>query len=726
MHKAIYITRGKALEYSKFACNLYLACPGGCVYCYNFKGRAKSTLGGLHVRLKKSLIDEDTAYEIFCKELDKYREAIIADGALHFNFVSDPCLPETIVLNWKCIDYAISQGVQCQVLTKRSDWLYHPSPQNALSHPELLRVGFSLTGCDELEPGASPNEDRISAMRELHQAGVPTWVSLEPIISPHKSLLMIEHSLDCCDHYKIGILSGKKSYTPDMIREFVNEVNALNLSSVYFKKSLLAFINASSNNPQQNKKMNYIENTGQEYSAQIKSSSINNNVMEETRNSIITETMPTEQANVQLPTVEGEVVQQKIEETAQKKDSSFVATLITLVGDKLPRKIKYVIMYSEAKKAGLKVVFLKGNREIYNTQLETLWKSAKDQKRFSNGCYVVPLRPILEAHPDIEAYDLDGNQVTLDSPEVDMCLVVYDGQHRITVCELHPGEIDAQLELNDFDGVNPLDTIKQMNSFSKNWSGTDLRVSNVGAGITANQLYEESFKLQGLYGITPKLAEYILTFQREATKKKDLVEGKDTTIYVDEHGNRGRGIFNAAMSNFNGAKEVKKIEFFDAVVYTYDSVKDSDKPSFARNMKLFLATLPEAECEKVKKFITDKDFGRLMSELNKGYTGFCSAGHTEEALTQMEADVDKAITAYITALQTKNQAKAAKKPLKSGRVHEVIQHNRTVEATIANEKLAKATEKAQKASQKAQEAMAVVDNLKKEANIEEVASEEVK
>lgn len=430
--------------------------------------------------------------------------------------------------------------------------------------------------------------------------------------------------------------------------------------------------------------------------------------------SVIKETiMPTEQANVQLPTAEGEVVQQ-IEETAQ--EPSYVETLLSFVGD-MPKKIKYAVKYSEAKKAGLKAVFLKGNREIYNTQLEALWKSAKGQKHFSNGSYVVPLRPILEKFPGIEVYDLDGNQVTLDSPDADMCLVVYDGQHRIAVCELHPGEIDVLLELNEFDGVNPLDTIKKMNSLSKNWSGTDLRVSNVGAGISTNKLYEESENLQDRYGITSKLAEYVLTFQREATKKKDLVEGKDTTIYVDEHGNRGRGIFNAAMTSFNGAKEVKKIEFFDAVVSTYVSVKDAEKPTFARNMKLFMGTMAEPMREKVKKLITDKDYGTLKSEINKGYTDFCSAGHTEETLLQIEADVDKAITDYVTDLQKKNQEKAARKPLKSGSVHEVIQHNRTVETKIANEKSAKATEKAKKASLEDQETQVVVDDLKKESNL---------
>ena len=237
----IYMPNGKAREYSSWACNLYVGCTHMCSYCYNNHGITSRILGGNIVRLKKSLVDENTAYDIFCKELDKHREAIIADGALHFNFVSDPCLPMSIGLNWKCIDHAISQGVPCQVLTKRADWLDHPSVQNALSHPELLRVGFSLTGCDELEPGASPNLERIQAMHVLHGAGIPTWASIEPIIDPQKSLDMVALTINCCDHYKIGILSGKKGYGPDQILQFIDEVHALNPRSVYWKQSLLEF-----------------------------------------------------------------------------------------------------------------------------------------------------------------------------------------------------------------------------------------------------------------------------------------------------------------------------------------------------------------------------------------------------------------------------------------------------------------------------------------------------
>ena len=244
--KCIYNPNGKAAEYFEWAVNYYNGCTHNCSYCFNNHSLMSATLGGTNVRLKKSLVDEQTAYEIFCRELQRHISQIITDGALHFNFVSDPCLPETIVLNWKCIDYAISKGVPCQVLTKRADWLNHPAVQNALSHPEFLRIGFSLTGCDEQEPGASPNDERIWAMQKLHQAGIPTWASIEPILDPQRSLDMVARTIDCCDHYKIGILSGKKSYTPQDIRLFVDSVNTLNPKSVYWKESLREFVHKPS------------------------------------------------------------------------------------------------------------------------------------------------------------------------------------------------------------------------------------------------------------------------------------------------------------------------------------------------------------------------------------------------------------------------------------------------------------------------------------------------
>ena len=240
--KAIYRPKGKAAEYSPWACNTYNSCSNNCTYCYCSHGLFSATLGGETVRLKKSLGDEKTAYQIFSVELAKWKNRIIADGGLHFTFVSDPCLPETIDLTWRCINLALSQDVPVQVLTKRADWLGHPAVQQALGYKHLIRVGFSLTGCDYLEPGASPNQDRIEAMRVLHNAGISTWASIKPIIDPEKSFEMIQQSLDCCDHYKVGVLSGKKDYTPQQIRDFVEAVVALNPRSVYWKESLREYV----------------------------------------------------------------------------------------------------------------------------------------------------------------------------------------------------------------------------------------------------------------------------------------------------------------------------------------------------------------------------------------------------------------------------------------------------------------------------------------------------
>lgn len=242
MTQIIYPPGGKAGEYAPWAANFYNGCCNGCIYCFNNTGLMSGTLGGLQVRLKKTLIDEQTAFQIFCKDLDKYHDKIIEDGPLHFNFVSDPCLPETIELNWKCIEYALAHGVPVQVLTKRADWLNHPSVQKALGYLNLLAVGFSLTGCDDLEPGASTNDQRIWAMQVLHNAGIHTWASIEPIIDPTKSLDMVARTIDCCDHFKIGILSGKKAYNSQNIRDFVVKVNNLHPKSVYWKESLRKFV----------------------------------------------------------------------------------------------------------------------------------------------------------------------------------------------------------------------------------------------------------------------------------------------------------------------------------------------------------------------------------------------------------------------------------------------------------------------------------------------------
>jgi len=62
-----------------------------------------------------------------------------------------------------------------------------------------------------MEPGAASPEDRVDALRQLHNAGVKTWASIEPVIDASESLAIIEKSLPYVDGYKVGKLNHRKS-----------------------------------------------------------------------------------------------------------------------------------------------------------------------------------------------------------------------------------------------------------------------------------------------------------------------------------------------------------------------------------------------------------------------------------------------------------------------------------------------------------------------------------
>jgi DNA repair photolyase len=63
---------------------------------------------------------------------------------------------------------------------------------------------------DHWEPNAAPVKDRIEAIREAHRRGIPTWVSLEPVIDPQQALQLIETLHPVVDHWKVGKLNYRK------------------------------------------------------------------------------------------------------------------------------------------------------------------------------------------------------------------------------------------------------------------------------------------------------------------------------------------------------------------------------------------------------------------------------------------------------------------------------------------------------------------------------------
>lgn len=217
--KAIYNPSGKAGEYARWACNLHVGCSNNCAYCYCKRGVLGTVMGAPRATLKKCFKDENDAYITFLQEARKNREQIIIDNGLFFSFSTDPCLPDNVELTMACVAAATGMGIPCIILTKCTDWLIDYTP-SMISTKNLVSVGFTLTGFDHLEPGAAPTEERIQWMKILHDAGVKTFTSFEPIINLMTSYLLVEKTLPFCDLYKFGLLSGKLPEADGLYKAF--------------------------------------------------------------------------------------------------------------------------------------------------------------------------------------------------------------------------------------------------------------------------------------------------------------------------------------------------------------------------------------------------------------------------------------------------------------------------------------------------------------------------
>lgn len=221
--KALYNPEGKAEEYSRWAANFYTGCKHNCDYCYLKRGNLAHTWDTTP-HLKKCFKDEKDAYESFKKELLANRLRVRAEGGVFFSFSTDPCLRETFMLTRRAALLCFDCCVPVTILTKSTqfladncgsryeDELFGENDGRDIYDPmvnkSLMAIGFTLTGHDEMEPVASPNESRIGAMAYLKEKGIHTFASIEPVIDTKASLEVIRKAAPFCDLFKIGLRSG--------------------------------------------------------------------------------------------------------------------------------------------------------------------------------------------------------------------------------------------------------------------------------------------------------------------------------------------------------------------------------------------------------------------------------------------------------------------------------------------------------------------------------------
>lgn len=201
----IYQPGGRAREYAPLACNIYRGCDHGCQYCYA-PNATKTTIAHFQ--------DAKPRTASFLADLEREAAAMQRNGQagqqVTLCFTCDPYQALDVRLGHtrQVIEILHRHGFGVCTLTKGG--------RRALRDLELFGRGdafattLTLLDDDESrrwEPGAALPSERIDTIRQFHDAGISTWVSLEPVLDPTTALEIIRQTQAFVDLYKVGKLN---------------------------------------------------------------------------------------------------------------------------------------------------------------------------------------------------------------------------------------------------------------------------------------------------------------------------------------------------------------------------------------------------------------------------------------------------------------------------------------------------------------------------------------
>ena len=204
----IYEPKGRAKEYASLACNLYMGCTHGCLYCYA-PGCMRKTSQSWHAEA----VPRKNVLALFEKDVKK----LSGDPRrVLFCFLSDPYQPleRTLRLTQQGIRIAHENNIKIDILTKGdTDLIARDLP---LMKEADVHLGITLSFINdesrkEWEPHASSVQDRFEILKKAHEAGVFTWVSMEPVIKPEEALAVIRQAHAYVDYWKVGKLNHNKA-----------------------------------------------------------------------------------------------------------------------------------------------------------------------------------------------------------------------------------------------------------------------------------------------------------------------------------------------------------------------------------------------------------------------------------------------------------------------------------------------------------------------------------
>lgn len=245
----IYGPNGKAGEYAALAANPYKGCGHACRYCYV----------PLACKMDRNLFNQGAVarqnyLQLLTKDARKYQKAEITEQVM-LSFTSDPYHPGDSTLTRRTLEVLIEHGLGICTLTKGGTRSLRDLD---LFRPDRDAFASTLTSLDDAfaqkwEPGAALPDDRIKALKQFHQRGIYTWVSLEPTIDVEASLGIVKKTHSFVDHFKIGRANylGEITRTTDWQDYTLRMIDLLQRVGVdhYIKNDLQKYLPEGYRNP---------------------------------------------------------------------------------------------------------------------------------------------------------------------------------------------------------------------------------------------------------------------------------------------------------------------------------------------------------------------------------------------------------------------------------------------------------------------------------------------
>lgn len=203
------------VEYSDYCINHVQGCAHGCKFpCYALNmSKTFGTVKTYEDWIQPKLVEN--ALELLDKEIPKYKDKI---KFVHLCFSTDPFMynyPEVSEMSLKIIEKLNANGIKVHSLTKG---IYPVELTDKRRFSLDNEYGITLISLDEsfrqrFEPFTAPYGERVNGIKTLHNAGLKTWVSIEPYPTPNiieQNLEEITNQISFVDKIVFGRLNYNK------------------------------------------------------------------------------------------------------------------------------------------------------------------------------------------------------------------------------------------------------------------------------------------------------------------------------------------------------------------------------------------------------------------------------------------------------------------------------------------------------------------------------------